>query len=308
MKIFISWSGKPSLNVAMALRDWLPYIFNGIELFVSSEDIRKGKRWPLEVSKELDVCNFGIVCLTPDNLEAPWLLFESGALSKSVKEASVYTLLVGGLRIGDVEGPLSHFQHTMFEKEDFFKLVKSINEALEPNKQDETRLKKIFDKFWDDLETNVSQAIKIDSKPEKRRSSEDMLRELLETTSYIARNIPDARQNDLTDLLRFGNQTSPPGPALLGGEFWEQILENVGKKSTFTKSYLREGMGRFANGTLTVTYPHEHEDILNLVENERNIKLLQKVLLDLGYGDGCKIVFTKIPPPVKMPTRPPPRK
>ncbi len=308
MKIFISWSGKPSLNVAMALRDWLPYIFNGIELFVSSEDIRKGKRWPLEVSKELDVCNFGIVCLTPDNLEAPWLLFESGALSKSVKEASVYTLLVGGLRIGDVEGPLSHFQHTMFEKEDFFKLVKSINEALEPNKQDETRLKKIFDKFWDDLETNVSIAIKIDSKPEKKRSSEDMLRELLETTSYIARNIPDTRQNEFTGSARFGNELILSKPTLSDVDFWEQILENVGKKSPFTKGYLNEGIGRFANGTLTVTYPHEREDYLVLVNNERNIKLLQKVLTELGYGDGCKIVFTKNAPPVKIPTRPPPRK
>jgi hypothetical protein len=28
-------------------------IFNGIETFVSSEDIRKGKGWPIEVSKEL---------------------------------------------------------------------------------------------------------------------------------------------------------------------------------------------------------------------------------------------------------------
>src|ERR1017187_4443058 len=170
MKIFISWSGKPSLNVATALRDWLPYIFNGIELFVSSEDIRKGKRWPLEVSKELDASNFGIVCLTRDNLEAPWLLFEAGALSKSVKEASVFTLLVGGLKMSDIEGPLSHFQHTVFEKEDFFKLVLAINVNQKESKQDETRLRKIFEKFWDELEASISQSIKPDSKPEKKRS------------------------------------------------------------------------------------------------------------------------------------------
>jgi hypothetical protein len=309
MKIFISWSGKPSLNVATALRDWLPYIFNGIELFVSSEDIRKGKRWPLEVSKELDASNFGIVCLTPDNLEAPWLLFESGALSKSVKEASVYTLLVGGLRIGDIEGPLSHFQHTMFEKEDFFKLVKSINEALGPNKQDETRLGKIFDKFWDDLELNVSVAIKIDVKPEKKRSTEDMLRELLETTNYIARNIPDSRQLTLIDELnRIGNEVIPLESGSSGGGLWEQILERVGKISAFTKGYLREAKGQFSNGTLVITYPREHEEIIGLVNNERNIKLLQKNLLELGCGDGCKITFTTNPPPVKLPSRPPPRK
>jgi hypothetical protein len=302
MKIFISWSGKPSLNVATALRDWLPYIFNGIELFVSSEDIRKGKRWPLEVSKELDACNFGIVCLTPDNLETPWLLFESGALSKSVKEASVYTLLAGGLRIGDIEGPLSHFQHTMFEKEDFFKLVKSINEAQGPTKQDETRLRRIFDKFWDDLETNVSTVTKLDSKPEKKRSSEDMLRELLETTSYIARNIPDSRQKDFVSEVR-GLESS-----VSGTELWDQILERVKKISPFTGSYLDDASGSFSNKTLTITFPPGDEDRSALVDNERNIKLLQRILSELRLGDGFKVVFKTASPPIKLPTRPPARK
>jgi len=41
MKIFMSWSGKHSLAVASALRDWLPLLFSDIDLFVSSEDIRK---------------------------------------------------------------------------------------------------------------------------------------------------------------------------------------------------------------------------------------------------------------------------
>jgi hypothetical protein len=301
MKIFISWSGKPSLNVAMALRDWLPYIFNGIELFVSSEDIRKGKRWPLEVSKELDASNFGIVCLTPDNLEAPWLLFESGALSKSVKEASVYTLLVGGLRIGDIEGPLSHFQHTMFEKEDFFKLVKSINEAQGSIKQDEARLGKIFDKFWDDLETNVSKAIKSEPKQEKSRSPEDMLRELLETTSYIARNMPVSGESQI-------RTEKEPQKYLEIGETWDDIVDTVGKTSPFTKSYLSNAKGNFSDGTLTITFPHEFADAAALVENARNINLIKKVLSELGYGDNCKVVFITNPPPVKLPTRPPPRK
>jgi TIR domain len=301
MKIFISWSGKPSLNVATALRDWLPYIFNGIELFVSSEDIRKGKRWPLEVSRELDVSNFGIVCLTPDNLEAPWLLFESGALSKSLKEASVYTLLVGGLRMGVIEGPLSHFQHTMFEKEDFFKLVKSINEAHGPSKQEEMRLRKIFDKFWDDLESSVSTTTKIDTKPEKKRSSEDMLRELLETTSYIAKNIPDTRKLD------FPNEPRPDQLTSKECEFWNQILDKVGKVSPFARGYLADAKGYLSNGTLTIIL--SDPEVASLVENERNIKLLQKTLSEMGHGDGCKIVFTAIPAP-RIPSRvpPPPKK
>src|SRR5689334_6415603 len=137
MKIFISWSGKPSLGVATALREWLPDIFNGVKVFVSAEDVRKGKRWLLEISKELDDCNFGIACLTHENMNAPWLLFETGALSKSLKESSVCTLLLGGLRVGDVEGPLSNLQHTAFEREDFYKLLRSINEELGAEKREE---------------------------------------------------------------------------------------------------------------------------------------------------------------------------
>jgi hypothetical protein len=295
MKIFISWSGKPSLNVATALRDWLPYIFNGIELFVSSEDIRKGKRWPLEVSKELDASNFGIVCLTPDNLEAPWLLFESGALSKSIKEASVYTLLVGGLRISDIEGPLSHFQHTLFEKEDFFKLTKSINEAQGSAKQDESRLRKIFDKFWDELETSVSTATKTDSKPEKKRNAEDMLRELLETTNYIARNISDSHRQDLLSEVR--RRESAAVEALSEDDFWAKFVERVGKASPFTRQYLLDATGRFSNGTLIIVFPPELKDRIELLKNDRNFKLFQKVLSELGCGDGCKFIFTTPPPP-----------
>ena len=192
MKIFISWSGQHSLAVAMALRDALPILFNGIGLFVSSEDIRKGKRWLLEVSKELEESNFGIACLTNDNLEAPWLHFETGALSKFLKDASLYTLLVGGLRSGDVQGPLSQFQHTVFEKEDVFKLVKSINSVHGDAKQDEKRLRTIFDKFWwNDLEKTINGLTPHATKGEKKRSTEEMLYQLIETTTQIARNMPD---------------------------------------------------------------------------------------------------------------------
>jgi hypothetical protein len=97
--------------------------------------------------------------LTPDNLEAPWVNFESGALSKHAKDSAVWTLLLGGVQIDDIKGPLSQFQHTVFEKEDIFNLIKSINHAHGEAKQDETRLRTIFDKFWwTELEKKVNDA------------------------------------------------------------------------------------------------------------------------------------------------------
>lgn len=282
MRIFISWSGKASLAVATALKEWLPYIFNGIELFVSSEDIRKGKRWPAEISKELDQCNFGIVCLTSDNLQAPWILFESGALSKSVKSASVFTLVLGGLRPVDIEGPLSHFQHTVFEKEDFFKLIKSINEGLETGKQEPTRLRTIFNKFWDDLNSTVTTVVTAQSKPHKERSMEDMLRELLETTRYIARNIPDARQ--VSGSAEQSRGQSPEG-------FWPEFLERIAKSSPFARSYLSEGNGYVENGTLNILFDREFEDHIGLVDNARNRGLFERVLMEMGFPKPTSIVI-----------------
>lgn len=168
----------------------MPDLFNGIETFVSSEDIRKGKRWLLEVSKELETSNFGIVCLTNDNLEAPWILFEAGALSKFIKESSLFTLLAGGLKTSDVDGPLSHFQHTLFEKEDFYKLCKAVDESNGALKREEARLRKLFDMLWNDLQQKVNNALKIDAKPEKRRSSDEMLREILDVVTSMAKNMP----------------------------------------------------------------------------------------------------------------------
>lgn len=68
MKVFISWSGPRSKAVAEALRDWLPDVMQALKPWVSSEDIRKGKQWNLELTRELEGTHVGVICLTPENL------------------------------------------------------------------------------------------------------------------------------------------------------------------------------------------------------------------------------------------------
>jgi hypothetical protein len=87
MKIFISWSGPRSEALATALREWFPLVLHYVDPWLSKADIQVGERWGVEVAKELESCNFGVICVTKDNVNAPWILFEAGALAKSMQEA-----------------------------------------------------------------------------------------------------------------------------------------------------------------------------------------------------------------------------
>lgn len=186
MKVFLSWSGHESHEVALALRDWLPSVIQTIEPYVSSEDIDKGARWSTDIAKELEDSTFGILCVTKENIEAPWLLFEAGALSKMMDKSSVCPFIFD-LKRAEVKGPILQFQSTIFEKEDVKKLILSINKACEENALKEDFLIKTFDVWWPTLEENLNNIAdtKPEEKPEEIKESgitSEMLEEILELT------------------------------------------------------------------------------------------------------------------------------
>ncbi|MCK1284356.1 toll/interleukin-1 receptor domain-containing protein [Bradyrhizobium sp. 44] len=63
--------------------------------YMSSEDIEKGTHWSSSIRHELDSTSFGILILTPENTESPWLHFEAGAIAKSVIDGRVAPILFG---------------------------------------------------------------------------------------------------------------------------------------------------------------------------------------------------------------------
>ncbi|WP_071603344.1 TIR domain-containing protein [Dickeya zeae] len=143
MKIFISWSGDTSHRVAKIFRDWLPSVIQSVTPYVSSEDIDKGSRWSTDIAGELDQSTYGILCVTKENLDAPWLNFEAGALGKSVEKSRVSPFLYK-LKRSEIKGPILQFQSTIQERDDVFKLIKSINSACGDLGLDESRLEKNF--------------------------------------------------------------------------------------------------------------------------------------------------------------------
>lgn len=183
MKVFISWSGETSFEVAKILKEWIPCVIQDIQPYFSSEDIDKGARWSTDIAKELESASFGILCVTKDNLESQWLNFEAGALSKAIDKSKVCPLLFK-LKPSDVSNsPLLQFQMANVEQDDIFKLFKSINASLEDG-LDKARLEKVFNTFWPEMQ-RAFDSIKISeshngSEHEMQDDNMEILEEMLD--------------------------------------------------------------------------------------------------------------------------------
>ncbi len=204
-KVFISWSGELSNKLAEALREWLPAVLQFVKPYFTPDDIEKGAKWNSDITKELEESNIGIICLTKDNTEKPWILFEAGALSKSFDQSNVCTIFFN-LDTTDVKGPLTSFQGTKFQKNDFKKLISTINKSSTDNSLDSNILDDVFEMWWPRLEEKVKKIINDHNEPKDKiiRSERDILEELLEITRMnSSRNQRNNKINEnvLYDLL-----------------------------------------------------------------------------------------------------------
>ena len=205
MKIFISWSGSLSKEIGQILREWLPVTLQAVKPYFTPSDVEKGARWLTEISTELESSSVAILCLTRESLDSSWVIFEAGALSKSVQSSRICPLLFG-ITPSDLPGPLGQFQATVFAREEILKMMRTINGAMKEGALNDPVLDKVFEMWWPDLEQKINAAITRHTSVKKTpvKSDGEMLGELLETTRLIA------RQNASVPTLRIA-QRSPIG-------------------------------------------------------------------------------------------------
>lgn len=182
MKVFISWSGELSKKIAQELKKWIPCIIQSVEVFYSPEDIEKGENWDSKISVELSECNFGIICLTSENTNAPWIHFEAGAIAKAL-DSRVSALMLN-IKTSDIQGPLKRYQATKFEKDDFFQLVDDINKVT-ANPISKSVLETAFNAIWDSMYNSMSTIIS--TYKSETRKSEDLKGEPIEEILQLLR-------------------------------------------------------------------------------------------------------------------------
>jgi hypothetical protein len=195
MRIFISWSGERSAALAQALKEWIPLVLHYAEPWLSRSDIDAGGRWSVEIAKELETCNFGISCITRENQDAPWVLFEAGAIAKSMQDAKVIPLLLD-LDKKEISGPLAQFQAKKVEKGEIRELILSVNKSAKNPVSDGT-LERLFVALWPDLENRIAAIPEAKDFPKPPRPEGEILEELvtsirnLETRLMVAKKVDE---------------------------------------------------------------------------------------------------------------------
>lgn len=166
--------------MAEAIGAWLPQVIQVIEPWFSP-DIEKGSRWTFELAAGLEQTQVGIICLTSENRQAPWLIFEAGALSK-MRHDLVCTLLLD-LKPVDVEPPLDWFQHTEVTQDDVRRLIDAINGAVGRAGEKAVAdglLGRVYQKLWPELESTLLSLRSETAPAGSVRTSRELIEEIVE--------------------------------------------------------------------------------------------------------------------------------
>lgn len=138
--------------MAEAFKEWIPLVLQDAECFFSSEDIRAGQRWGTEIQAWLSETDFGVLCVTAENVKAPWLNFEAGALSKKLNDESRVVPITLGFSPGNLDEPLKQFNGVEATRSGILKLMRSLAEVA-GSKVD---IERTFDRWWPDLEEKLN--------------------------------------------------------------------------------------------------------------------------------------------------------
>ncbi|WP_169331003.1 toll/interleukin-1 receptor domain-containing protein [Deinococcus gobiensis] len=158
MKIFLSWSGDLSREVAEAFEEWIRCVIQTSDPWVSSHNIESGSVWFREINDQLKDVSVGVIFLTKENLDKRWILFEAGALAKGLSTNRVCTFLIN-LEPADISDPLAQFNHTWIEKTSVAKLVATINRSTASPVPNQV-VSSVFEVYWPLLENKIAEIIK----------------------------------------------------------------------------------------------------------------------------------------------------
>ena len=241
MKVFVSWSGKRSRHLADGIRQLIGDVIQTAEPFMSAHHLEPGERWADRLDQELLSTFFGVVCLTPENLNSTWIHYECGALRKAVEKSRVCPVLFDIDNATEVAGPLLQFQSTKINREGLHRVLTTINRSMDSARRiTEEQLDRTFDKFWGDFQTTTLDTVPaLDDEVRVDRPDRDLLEEMLLLLRQLPKQLSVPSQDVIQDFRMRVREFDTGGFDLgrgraLGGQVHEYFLQFGDDESNIT--------------------------------------------------------------------------
>jgi len=248
MKIFLSWSGHRSRAVAEVMSVWIKCVLQATSPWISTRDIDRGALWFTEIGDQLKDTSIGIICLTQENKDQPWILFEAGALARGLSANRVCTFLVD-LKTTDVRDPLAQFNHTLPDKESMRQLVRTLNSCLATGALGENVFADVFETYWPQFEAKFADVL-LKHKPTespKRRSDSNILEEILESTRSLSHRLSRLERLSESETTMAQSKESVRSnirQLIVAGASDDEIIPQIVRRHRFPSSLLKQLIAR----------------------------------------------------------------
>jgi len=222
--VFISWSKEPAGEIAKKVQYLLGKIFPDptIKFFVSKAEcggIRGGDKGRNILDVELEQSNFGILILTENNFERPWIMFEAGALSKDSKISKVVPICFKRDKT-KIENPIEVFNRVKYDKDDFLESliyqIEKVRYEKEPSPQQKENLSKSLNDYWEEFQKATDEIL-------SKSPQTDYVNELSNNPIDLMKNgkayeiIYSERNDQLDELIKQLHENTSKRIVIFGG-------------------------------------------------------------------------------------------
>jgi len=153
-----------------------------------------------------------------------WLVFEAGAIAKSLKKARVVPLCID-LPPSDITGPLVGFQIRSLDEHGIRRLVHDLNKSAE-RQIPEKALDGLFERMWPDLQAAIAKAVDgAPSTQKSERATDDMLADVVDRTRRIELFLEAQSAQSATAMGETARRSSPYEQLLREYQLDDQLLE-----------------------------------------------------------------------------------
>lgn len=282
LDVFVSWSGEKSAShqVALVFRDWIPRVLQSITCFVSSHDIDAGDIWLTQLLSALEEARCGILCITAEVMDKPWVAFEAGALVTKYDRNRVIPLLVG-IDPGEMRFPFAALQCKTLTKEGVWDIIRCINSLPSRQALAEDVLRDTFEIWWPKLETQIT-AIQAGSKAKipQRRTSDDKIDEILGLVRSLQRD-------DTPSLSEISSTFEMAGekPAFL-----DRFIELISQRRPLIVHWAQSAaLSRMdEQGVIHLYFSQKERHSFDSLRRDATMKFLAEITVSLG-GKGIRL-------------------